>query len=245
MNRVVGISPSVFLMCVVGSVACGCQAPPIIQGIVAESPTPGVYGFAAFDRAHTDFWKTPFSDKIPVAGLFGPIPFEAEEQAIVLSISEGAHHKSHGLLGSKLCLKDPDFSTEPRFCAGSVARGKLKKIHGQNTVFVEEGWAYVWANPSHTRADSDWVAGGTKGSGFALEIVDDTLHRIYFLSGTEAWYRCPPDGDEIPWTTPNEYINVYAGCVIDGPHDIGALAPNDPVRRFSEELPKMTTLIPN
>ena len=74
--------------------------------------------------------------------------------------------------------------------------------------------------------------------------MGDNLHRIYSLSGTEAWYACPPDGDEIPWTTPNEYINVQPGCVIDGPHDIDDNNTPDHIRRFAEELPKMTTLIP-
>lgn len=253
MNRVVGISPSILLVCVVGFGACGCLGRhditmvanfPRIEGIVAASPTPGVYGFADFDRASTGSGNKPFHDKIPVAGFFGPIPFEAEGQAIALSIGNGTNFEFHGLLGSKLCLEDPDYSTDSRFCPGSVARGKIMKKQGENTVFVEEGWAYVWANPSHTRADSDWVAGGTKGSGFALEIVGDNLHRIYFLSGTEAWYACPPDGDEIPWTTPNQYINVNENCDFDGPHDIDDYNTPDHIRRFAEELPKMTTLIP-
>ncbi len=45
---------------------------------------------------------------------------------------------------------------------------------------LQEGWVFVWSNPSLAVAKSGWISGGAEGSVMAIEIEDEHTQRVYF-----------------------------------------------------------------
>jgi len=199
----------------------GGPAPRLrIMGVVSEPATPTDprnYAFASLDKVALGSDSLPARNRLPLATAEGvPEPLEVREEAVSLEILQRhpATHRFHVLFGPKLCTSSPTSSV---FCPDKKGSGWVERYEGSHadykgvmTFHLQEGWVFVWSNPSQAVAKSEWIIGATEGSVMALEIVDPDTQRVYFDEGTRATVAC-----EIPGNTSGKRSTTTARQVIE------------------------------
>lgn len=110
--------------------------------------------------------------------------------------------------------------------AGETAKWRV--VSADRGVDVTSGSVLMWG--FGPRAYSYWVAAGSYGSTLALEIVDDTKHKLYFLHGTTSDGTCLPSADAarktFNFSDSNQVFTFPMDCT-DSPvsQDIGSSDP--------------------
>jgi hypothetical protein len=222
----------ILMSCVVVATV-GCRGPSLIRsgppsvllsGIVAESKSvPGRFALADFGRSRYD--------RALIVRPVGPHKNFETHQAMKIKIqqqSASAHHDYMVILGADL---DP-LNTEP-------AAGKL--LNSEPRFYLETGWALM--SGSAIRLESTWVRGGAEGTTIVVEVVDETMQRVYLLKENIASayieLTCkdvtgPPD--RIDYGENGRYVEIDANCMISAPMDIDG----DPVAEpFIDTLKKI------
>ena len=151
------------------------------MGLVSEPVTPTdprTYAFASLDKVALGTEARPVRALLPLVTPDGVAELlEVRGEAVKIEILQRrpTTRMYNVLLGPRLCTGS---STVPVFCpdemgSGWVERydGKHAEYRGEMTFHLQEGWAFVWSNPSVAVAKTDWVIGATEGSTIAIEIV--------------------------------------------------------------------------
>lgn len=202
---------TVSLLCCSAVVAQGSSQHVVeIDGMVSKSRTSGEYSFSDFKRSRT----VGTGGKSFRQSLRPPFPPVIEtEQVVKLHVTGGPNHESYNYNALLGALGHPVHAA-----AGSVKpyTGPVVRHKNAPVLHLEQGWAFLWTNPSEAVAATKWVVGATEGSTMVVEIVDDTKERVYFLEGKQATVTCNKAGTS---TTPIPFGSTDHGKYIDVTYD--------------------------
>ena len=161
-----------------------------ITGMVSQSST-GEYVFSDFARARLD--NQPLYHKLD------PYLRVKTEEIVKMEVSQ---------VGSK---KDFDYSVlmGPPLGSGGTVEGRLVRSSPDPALkLVTPGW--LFASCRNPYVVTEWVSAIASGSAIAIEIVDGTKQRVYFIEGDKITVTCLIGSNTQPrtWTTRNTYITV-------------------------------------
>ncbi len=192
-------------------------------GVVGESSkTPGKYVLGDLTKTRVPQGSLRI---VPPLHLQHPLRTEEVVKATVFQVVGGNTYHYNVLLGPKLC---PD--TGPRLC-GNTAKGSVKEPpvgaphQGAPAFHLDQGWAFLWTNPSVAVAKTKWVIGATCGSTMVVQIVDATEERVFFLEGKDVKVTClmPGSTKSVTLNTVGEYFKIEEeknDCKFNGPYKI-------------------------
>lgn len=99
------------------------------------------------------------------------------------------------------------------------------------TYCITKGWVYL--TDKDPCGCTDWVSACAEGTGAAVEIFDDEVHRVHFYHGAKLSVKAIDTGETTTMFEPGKFIEVDSSGSISGPMDIGS---DDDAKKLKAEI---------
>jgi len=203
---------------------CGCRTAGrldlTITSVSAESSIPGEYACGDLGHLRVD------GKSVQSALSFSPRQLLETDQVVKLAVFQPPQVNYEVLVGADLT-------------SGEI--GEAWIVNSDPSVYVANGWAYVWGRDA--AAETKWVSVIPDGTTFAVQVVDENHHRVYFIDGSALRVTCKyGSGGTATLNTPDTFVEAsYASgsCVLSGATPIAA---DPPATLFISAVKKIATV---